>query len=99
LKKLKDAGVRTEEKRTASKESTALAGKTVVVTGSLARYTRSEIEALIRELGGNASSSVSKSTDMLVVGESPGSKLKKARKLGIRTVNEEEFDKMIGKGK
>jgi DNA ligase (NAD+) len=60
-----------------------LAGKSIVVTGTLEKYKREEIEALIEQLGGRAASSVSKSTDFVVAGEKAGSKLEKAKKLGI----------------
>ena len=68
-----------------------LAGKTVVVTGSLSRYSRDEIERLIERLGGKASGSVSKKTDYLVVGDAAGSKLEKAQSLGIPVLTEDEF--------
>ena len=91
---LKDAGVKLDvEKSTAT--GAALAGKTLVVTGTLAKYSRDEIEALIARHGGRASSSVSKSTDYLVAGEKAGSKLDKAKKLGVRILTEAEFEKLI----
>jgi DNA ligase (NAD+) len=68
-----------------------LAGKTVVFTGELSTFSRSEAERLTRELGGNATSSVSKSTSFVVVGASPGSKFKKAQKLGVEVIDEREF--------
>ncbi len=71
--------------------SGALAGKTLVVTGSLKRFSRDEIERLIERLGGRASSSVSKKTDFLVVGEDAGSKLEKAKGLGVTVLTEAEF--------
>lgn len=61
-----------------------LDGKTIVVTGSLTRFTRDEVKEFIHRLGGKASSSVSKKTDYLVAGEKAGSKLEKARELGSR---------------
>jgi DNA ligase (NAD+) len=73
-----------------------LAGKTLVVTGTLAKYKREEIEALIARLGGRAASSVSKATDYVVAGEKAGSKLDKAQKLGVPVLSEEQFDQMIG---
>jgi DNA ligase (NAD+) len=77
--------------------SLLLAGKTIVVTGTLARYKRQDIEALIKSLGGKPGDSVSKKTDLLVAGADAGSKLAKAQALGVRVVSEDEFDKMIGK--
>jgi DNA ligase (NAD+) len=74
-----------------------LTGKTFVVTGTLARYGRDEIESLIKKLGGKATGSVSKKTDFVVAGEKPGSKLDKARELGVKVLTEEEFDKLIGR--
>ena len=72
-----------------------LAGKRIVVTGSLSHYSRSEIEELIRKLGGDAGSSVSKNTDILVAGEAAGSKLDKAKKLGVKVITETEFRRMV----
>src|SRR3954447_8271603 len=75
----------------------SLAGKTLVVTGTLARYSRPEIEGLIKTLGGKAAGSVSKKTDYVVAGADAGSKLAKARELGVAVLTEDEFDKLIGK--
>ena len=69
-----------------------------VVTGTLSKYGREEIEELIRQLGGKAASSVSKSTTYLVAGAKAGSKLEKARSLGVPVLTEDEFDQLIGKG-
>jgi DNA ligase (NAD+) len=74
-----------------------LTGKTFVVTGTLAKYSREEIEGLIRQFGGKASGSVSKSTSYLVAGEKAGSKLDKAKQLGVTILTEVEFEKLIGK--
>ncbi|HMC90242.1 MAG TPA: NAD-dependent DNA ligase LigA [Gemmataceae bacterium] len=74
-----------------------LTGKTFVVTGTLARYSREEIEDLIKKLGGKATGSVSKKTDYVVAGEKAGSKLDKANELGVQVLTEEEFDKLIGR--
>ena len=74
-------------------------GKTLVVTGTLQKYQRDEIERLIRDLGGKASGSVSKSTAYLIAGEKAGSKLAKAKELGVPVLTEEEFDKVIGTSK
>jgi DNA ligase (NAD+) len=73
-----------------------LEGKTLVVTGTLARYTREEINELIHEHGGKAAGSVSKKTDFLIAGENAGSKLEKAEKLEVAVISEDEFIKMIG---
>jgi DNA ligase (NAD+) len=73
-----------------------LDGKTVVVTGTLEGYTRHEIQDLIKRLGGKATSSVSKKTDYVVAGSEPGSKLDKARSLGIEVLDEAGFKKLIG---
>ena len=75
--------------------SGALAGKTLVVTGTLTKYTRDEIERLIAEHGGRAASSVSAKTDYLVAGEKAGSKLEKAQKLGVAVLSEEAFEKLL----
>ena len=68
-----------------------LAGKTVVITGTLARFDRKEIEDLIVKLGGKASGSVSKKTSFVVAGESAGSKLDKAKELNIEVLSESDF--------
>jgi DNA ligase (NAD+) len=78
-----------------SKKSDKLAGKTFVLTGSLENISREKAEERIRELGGNPSASVSRSTDYLVLGTDPGSKLKKASKLGVRIIGEDEFLDLI----
>lgn len=92
----------TEEKRNIAKSAAGvggvtLAGKTFVVTGTLERYGRKDIEDLIKSLGGKASGSVSKKTDYVVAGAEAGSKLDKAKELGVTVLSEDEFDKLIGK--
>jgi DNA ligase (NAD+) len=95
---LRTAGVKlTEDARPKAKGSSDLAGKTFVVTGTLQNYEREEIEGLIRQLGGKATGSVSKKTDYVVAGDKAGSKLDKAKELGIRVLTEVEFEKLIGK--
>ena len=75
-----------------------LKGKKFVITGTLENLTRDEAKARVRKLGGDASETVSKETDYLVAGSDPGStKLEKAKKLGIKIVDEKEFLKLIGK--
>jgi DNA ligase (NAD+) len=72
-----------------------LAGLTFVLTGTLANYSREEASRLIEERGGKVSSSVSSKTDYLVVGSEPGSKLDKAKSLGVKTIDEKEFEELI----
>jgi DNA ligase (NAD+) len=76
-----------------------LTGRTFVVTGTLEHYSREEIESLIKQLGGKATGSVSKKTDYVVAGENAGSKLDKAKELGVKIVTEADFDKLIGRKK
>lgn len=78
-------------------ENNIFNGKRIVVTGSLTKYTRKEIEELIENSGGNTSSSVSKLTDYVVVGENPGSKKDKAKELNIPILTEEEFIEILNK--
>ena len=77
-------------------KDSSLAGSTIVVTGKVEPYTRDEINALIESLGAHAGSSVSKKTNYLVCGEKAGSKLDKARALGIRVLSPAEFYRMAG---
>jgi DNA ligase (NAD+) len=101
IDELQAFGVKMEEEKKAAPAGAtgnALAGKTVVVTGTLSRYGRDEIETLIRDLGGKPTGSVSKKTDFVVAGENAGSKLDKAKELGVTVIDEDGFDKMIGKG-
>ncbi len=81
----------------AEKPAGPLTGKTFVVTGTLQRYGREEIQELITELGGKASSSVSKKTDYVVAGAEAGSKLTKAQSLGVKVLTEDEFLELIGR--
>ena len=73
----------------------ALEGKTLVVTGTLTKYTRDEIAELITLHGGRAASSVSKKTDYVVAGENAGSKLEKAQSLGVPVITEEDFERLV----
>jgi len=95
VQKLRDAGVNMEFTGEATGADGPLAGKTLVATGTFKTFTRDEIEAKIKSLGGRASKSVSKKTDYVIAGEAAGSKLSKARALGVRILSEEEFLRMI----
>lgn len=83
------------DNRQPSSGSDKLAGKTLVVTGTLARYSRDEIKNLIEQHGGKASSSVSKKTDYLVAGDKAGSKRDKAQSLGVTIITEAQFEELI----
>jgi DNA ligase (NAD+) len=95
IRDLKKLGVKMESAGRAVAGPRALEGKTLVVTGTLSKYTRDEINELIARHGGRAASSVSKNTDYVVAGENPGSKLTKAKDLGVRVLTEEEFQGLI----
>lgn len=84
-----------KENQTMSTIITPLYGKTVVATGKLENYTRDGIQSKLLELGAKPANSVTKKTDYLIVGEKAGSKLTKARQLGIPTLNEREFEELI----
>ncbi|MDZ4781371.1 MAG: NAD-dependent DNA ligase LigA [Planctomycetia bacterium] len=88
-------GVSLEATEQTAGTSEKLAGKTLVVTGTLVHYTRDEIERLIAQHGGRAASSVSKKTGYLVAGAEAGSKLAKAEQLGVKVITEDEFRELI----
>jgi len=94
--RLAASGVRmTAEARTMPAGGGPLAGRTVVVTGSMERWERSELEDLIQKLGGKAAGSVSKKTSFVVAGPGAGSKLEKAKELGVEVLSEEQFYEMV----
>ncbi len=98
IEDLRAVGVELSEPQSAAHHAAAdavFAGKVLVVTGTLARYTRTEIKELIERLGGRASESVSKKTDLVVAGENAGSKLAKAQQLGIPVLSEDEFAALL----
>lgn len=94
IEKMKRLGVAPTFTATATGDR--LAGKTVVVTGTLTRFSRDEIHKLIEREGGKPSGSVSSKTSYLVAGESAGSKLEKAKSLGVTVLSEDEFLELIG---
>lgn len=93
IKLLREAGVSFDSKE-AVKDS-RFAGMTFVLTGELSNYKRDEAAAIIESFGGKASSSVSKKTSVVLAGENAGSKLQKAIELGVKIIDEAEFEKMI----
>jgi DNA ligase (NAD+) len=92
---LQSLGVLMKSTTPARGQRRALEGKTLVVTGTLQKYTRDEIEELITQHGGHAASSVSKKTDYLIAGENAGSKLEKAKQLGVRVIDEKAFGELV----
>jgi len=97
IRRLLASGIQLEEAPTVIPPS-PVSGKTFVLTGSLNSMKRAQAKEQIIGRGGRISSSISGSTDYLIVGEAPGSKFKKARDLGVPTLNEDEFLSMLGEG-
>lgn len=95
IDKLLELGVKPREAEL-KQQNDFISGKTFVVTGTLSKMGRKEIEDIISSFGGKAAGSVSKKTDYVLAGENAGSKLDKANKLGIRVLNEDEFFELIG---
>jgi DNA ligase (NAD+) len=96
VERLLAAGVRPEPESIDARGP--LAGRTVVLTGTLSRMSREDAKAEIERRGGKVSGSVSRKTALVVAGEDAGSKLKKARELGVRIVGEEELEKLLAGG-
>ena len=97
IKKLENVGLKFSMENTEEKEieDNPIKGKNFLATGKLEKYTREEIKDIILSKGGNYLSGVSKNLDFLIAGEKAGSKLEKAEKLGIKILNEEEFEKNV----
>ena len=96
VEELKEIGLNTKYLGQEVEENSEFNGKTFVLTGSLQLFTREEAEEKIEQLGGKASSSVSKKTSAVIVGANPGSKYEKAKELGIPIWTEEEFKEKLG---
>lgn len=94
IEKLAKAGINFKEGVSLNKKS-AISGKSFVFTGELSDFSRGQAERVVRQLGGNAASSLSARADFLVVGDNPGSKYNKAKALGVKIINENKFKEMI----
>ncbi len=97
LQRMKQLGIRPKSEKVSAKKMAELplAGKTFVLTGTLPSMTREEASAKIEALGGHVSGSVSKKTDYVLAGTEAGSKLEKAKELGVRVIDEPQFRKMV----
>ena len=98
VERLKEAGVNMKADARAATAAGSFAGKTVVVTGTIEGLSRDEIRTLLRRQGARVAESISKKTDLLVCGRDAGSKLEKARSLGVRIMPAEEFLGLVGAG-
>jgi len=94
VEQLRKAGLALAGKK--KQRGTSLAGKTFVLTGSMARYSRDQAKKLIEDAGGRVSGSVSKKTDYVVAGEDAGSKLDKAKELGVSVIDEKKMEELLG---
>ena len=97
IEKLRTAGLNLESDGPTDTGPKPLDGKTVAITGSLSRWGRQQAQDVVRSLGGKPTSSVSKKTDLVIIGENAGSKKDKAEKLGIQILDEEAFAELIRK--
>jgi DNA ligase (NAD+) len=93
IEQLRAAGLTFSGKK--RQRGTALAGKTFVLTGTLAHFTRDEAKKIIEDAGGRVSGSVSKKTDYVVAGDDAGSKLEKAKELGVKVITEQEMQQLV----
>ena len=94
LDRLRAAGLTLKGEK--KERGTKLAGKTFVLTGTLAKYTRDEARKMIEDAGGKVTGSVSKKTDYVIAGADAGSKLDKAKELGVPVIDEKEMEKLAG---
>jgi len=93
IKQLREAGLKFTGKK--KERGTKLAGKTFVLTGTLAHYTRDEAKKMIEDAGGKVTGSVSKKTDYVVAGADAGSKLDKAKELGVEVIDEKGMAELL----
>ncbi len=100
IEELRDAGVQLDQPENASSaadtSNSPFAGKTIVITGSFDHYDRKKLTERLQNMGAKVTGSVSKNTDLLIVGEKAGSKLDKAQQLGVETCDEEELKALLG---
>jgi len=94
IESLRKEGLRFTQERKASR-SASLAGKAFVLTGTLERWSRDEAKRRIEQSGGRVTASVSKKTDYVVAGSDPGSKLEKAKELGVTVISEQELEALL----
>lgn len=94
ISRLKQAGLNMKEPE--AREARRFSGKVFVFTGELSGFSRSQAEKIVRDLGGNSGSAVTKNTDFVVAGVNPGSKFDRAKKLGVKIIGEKEFITLIG---
>jgi DNA ligase (NAD+) len=94
IERLGEAGLALKGKK--KERGTKLAGKTFVLTGTLVKYTRDEAKKMIEDAGGKVAGSVSKKTDYVVAGSDAGSKLDKAKELGVAVIDEKEMENLAG---
>ena len=97
IERLRNAGLRLREEQKRVASGSPFLGKTLVLTGTLSSMSREDAKRKIEDLGGHVASSVSSNTDFVVVGEEPGSKYDKAKKLGVRTLDEKDFLSLLKK--
>ena len=93
VEQLRTAGLTLKGEK--KQRGTALAGKTFVLTGTLTKYTRGQAKQMIEDAGGRVSGSVSKKTDYVVAGTDAGSKLEKAKELGVAVIDEKEMESLV----
>ncbi|HPJ23490.1 MAG TPA: helix-hairpin-helix domain-containing protein, partial [Bacillota bacterium] len=97
INRLKAYGLNMKYQSKKTNEETFFTGKTVVLTGTLAKFSRKEAQEIIENMGGNVASSVSKNTGYILLGDSPGSKYQKGLTLGIPILTEEEFEEILSR--